>query len=131
MSHAISEALPSARQRISVQLDRSVLIERLLLKRWEACTRQAQQTWLRSLLVQGFMVECALLRVADLRQYPNFPDRHAQLTPRNSLSNYGTWLAERSTRNTASIERPVRSPVPVTVITSGDKPFAHLRRVIG
>ena len=116
---------------MSVQLDRSVLIERLLLKRWEICTRGAQQGWLRSLLVQGFMVECALLRAADLRDQSSPSDRNAKITTRDPVSSYGAWLTERSTRNTALAERPTRSPAPVAVTTDGDKPFAHLRRVIG
>ncbi len=131
MSAVHSSSQPPARQRVSATLDRSVLIERLLLKRWESLSRNSQPGWLRSLLVQGFMVECAWLRAAEGREQSDNASRNTAITRKEPESRYSDWLSERSTRNGVRGERYAPTPSSMLVSTQADKPFAHLRRVIG
>ena len=131
MSAVHSSSQPPVRQRMSVTFDRGVLIERLLLKRWESLSRNSQPGWLRSLLVQGFMVECSWLRAAEGREPSDNESRNTTITRNEPESRYSNWLSERSTRNAARIKCPVPTPASMLVSTQADKPFAHLRRVIG
>ena len=52
----------SASQRFSLTLDPGLVLERMILSRLSELKRKRGQDWLRSLLVQGFLVEGQWLR---------------------------------------------------------------------
>ena len=115
-------------QRLCLQLDPRMAFEALILQRLARIPTGRRQTWLRGLLVQGFLDECRLRREAD---------GEACAPPRAAIPRQGTvfanWLSERS-----PTPQPVPAPKPDpgdppsrTAVETNDKPFAHLRKVIG
>jgi hypothetical protein len=102
--------------------------EALILQRLQRIPEKRRQEWLRRLLVQGFLGECRERREADGEAF----HRQAVKTPRPNTA-FSDWLAERAptsgARPAATME-PRDPPKPVTADTQ-DKPFAHLRKVIG
>jgi hypothetical protein len=112
-------------ERLCLQLDPHMAFEALILQRLQRIPTRRRQEWLRGLLVQGFLAECRGRREAD----------DAPLgapMPRQGTS-FAGWLSERS---------PTPQPVPApkadpgdppgrTAVDTNDKPFAHLRKVIG
>ncbi len=102
--------------------------EALLLQRLARIPTGRRQAWLRGLLVQGFLDECRLRREVD---------GEGNVAPRATKSGQSTlfasWLAERSPAqappSVAKVD-PVDRPDPISVATK-NKPFAHLRKVIG
>ena len=52
----------TVRRRVSVPLDPEVLIEALVLARLEALPKRRRASWVRGLLVQGFLIESRVLR---------------------------------------------------------------------
>lgn len=118
-------------QRIRLTLDPGLVLERLILKRLAEVSRQRGQDWLRSLLIQGFLTEGRWLRTerTQTREDPTPRATEIPATP------FARWLedAVRPPR-----EPPDRPAVPVPEVkpcaargSSGEKPFAHLRNVIG
>jgi len=112
-------------QRLCLQLDPHMVFEALILQRLQRIPARRRQEWLRWLLVQGFLGECRGRREAD--------DALPGATMPRQGTSFASWLTERS---------PVPQPVPApkadpadppsrTVVDTSDKPFAHLRRVIG
>ena len=112
-------------QRLCLQLDPHMAFEALILQRLQRIPTRRRQEWLRGLLVQGFLAECRGRREAD----DALP---GATTPRQGTS-FAGWLSERS---------PVPQPAPApnvdrrdprrpAVLDTADKPFAHLRKVIG
>jgi len=120
--------------RICLSLDPAMLIEALILKRLAALPKPRHPEWLRSLLTQGFLAESrVLLALHRATRTSSGDDRPARLSRPRSLS-FGDWLG-RSTPAGSPV--PERTPLPETPSTAPlppnptDKPFAHLRKVIG
>ena len=124
----------SAGQRVSVQLDPGMLVEDLILQRFQSLPKCRQPEWIRSLLVQGFLAESRLIRQLKVAasQTRAVLDRMPQ-SPRSGFD-FRDW-----TRRSAKL-KPVAS---LTAETSKEdpphcvqqinstKPFAHLRKVVG
>jgi hypothetical protein len=116
-------------QRISFTLDPGLVLERLILKRLSGFKRKRGHDWLRSLVVQGFLAEGQWIRTES----KGSGEGPAPQAPRVPITAFGGWLG--------SSERPVgQKPVKTAAsqqertgnaVTSGEKPFAHLRKVIG
>ena len=115
-------------QRLCLQLDPRMAFEALILQRLQRIPTSRRQEWLRGLLVQGFLDECRLRREADGAACA--PPRAA--TPRQGTA-FASWLTERS---------PTPQPPPApkadrcdslrpAAVDTNEKPFAHLRKVIG
>ena len=115
-------------QRLCLQLDLRMAFEALILQRLQRIPTGRRQEWLRGLLVQGFLDECRLRREAGGEVCA--PPRAA--TPRQGTA-FAGWLTERS---------PTPQPPPApnadrcdpprpAAVDTNDKPFAHLRKVIG
>lgn len=112
-----------SRYQVSLQLEPRIRLEAIILNRLEQISEDCRQEWLRGLLVQGFLIECqAMQRVA--------------LEP---ISNIGTgfsdWLTGKATRQPVSHEPKLESVLTVEsrddAVSDTEKPFSHLRRVIG
>ena len=112
-------------QRLCLQLDPRLAFEALILQRLQRIPTRRRQEWLRGLLVQGFLAECRGRREAE------------DVLPGATMPRQGTsfagWLTERS-----PTPQPVPAPKPDpgdppsrTAVDTNDKPFAHLRKVIG
>lgn len=120
----------SAPKRLSVTLDPGLVLERLILRRLGDLQRKRSQDWLRSLLVQGFLAEGHWLRSGE-------PGGRKGLVPQESAiptTPFGRWL-ERSHATNSTPGEPERcsadAPVAAPEATTGAKPFAYLRKVIG
>ena len=114
-------------QRLSLQLDPRMAFEALIMQRLQRIPTGRRQEWLRGLLVQGFLGECRQRREAD----GGACDQGAT-TPRPGTA-FSGWLTERTPRPHAPprvTPDPGDPPRPVAADTH-DKPFAHLRKVIG
>lgn len=117
-------------QRFSVRLDPSLVIERLILRRLSGLKRGRGQDWLRSLLVQGFLVEGQWIRSERER------DCGHQSVQEDTIpkSPFAHWLEHASAPARRAFEPTAPTPAPeslVTNVAADTKPFAHLRTVIG
>ena len=112
-------------QRLCLQLDPRMAFEALILQRLQRIPSGRHQEWLRGLLVQGFLDECRGRRETD-----DAPP--GATTPRQGTA-FASWLTGRSPIPQAAAAAnvdPGDPPRPAAVDTH-DKPFAHLRKVIG
>lgn len=112
----------TAPKRVSVTLDPGLVLERLILRRFSALPRKRAQDWLRSLLAHGFLVEGRWLRDG------------AAAEPAVPATAFAGWLERTHGSKRA---RPDAEPALVEALSAepavhaGDKPFAHLRKVVG
>jgi len=117
------------RNQFILRLDPRIALEAIILNRLEQTPRGRKQEWLRGMLVQGFRLECQVLREA--------PDT----TRSRSTMSFSDWKSKDTPRQ-VSMRRP--GPIPGSMpkqmqvvkeappITSTDrKPFAALGKVIG
>ena len=116
--------------RFSVALDLKVPLERLILSRLQALDTRARQSWLRSLLTQGFLLECRILKIDRESRLDVEPGR-AEARPVPPSAPYTLTASSRFTGSTDPV-KSARANVEAIATTGTDgKPFAHLRRVIG
>ena len=133
-------------QRVCVRLDPAMLLERLLLTRLSLIPKSRRQEWLRGLLVNGYLAEQRTERAATdldaVERGESTRGRGRETAPWNSLSG---WIGRRcgSDRHAAEVrpesetipavaESPaVSAEGPIRVGSTRDKPFSHLRKVIG
>ena len=116
--------------RFSVALDLKVPLERLILSRLQALDTRARQSWLRSLLTQGFLLECRILKIDRESRLDVEPGR-AEARPVPPSAPYTLTASSRFTGSTDPV-KPARANVEEIATTGTDgKPFAYLRRVIG
>ena len=120
----------SASQRFSLTLDSGLVLERMILSRLSELKRKRGQDWLRSLLVQGFLVEGQWLR----RERQRGGDSAAPAEATIPTTPFANWLAHAGVPTRCASD-PVPGSVRHTVTAieppAGSKPFAHLRNVIG
>ena len=123
--------------RVSLRLDAGILVEGLILGRLADLPKPRHQDWLRSLLVQGYLAESRLVRAvqAGLEK----PAGVATTEPHRRVpgSAFCDWLSRpaapaRSGQTNRKGSMP-SDPPPCAEggETAADKPFAHLRKVIG
>jgi len=106
-------------QRVALQLDPRIALEAIILNRLERIPPARRQEWLRSLLVQGFRLECMALRGVseEQEQRPVMTFNHK---PTCDLKNL-----------VAQKEEPPVTQVELSETKATDKPFASLGKVIG
>ena len=121
-------------RRVSVQLDPGMLIEALILERLNTLPKRRHQDWIRTLLVQGFLAENRVNRQLSGKAAES-PVRR-QRVPRSHGSGFdlGDWhLRSVNSKPVVSASPDVpkeASPRPVKD-SGAEKPFAHLRKVVG
>ena len=106
-------------QRVALQLDPRIALEAIILNRLERTPSARRQEWLRSLLVQGFRLECLALRGVSEEQ-----EQRPVMTFTHKLAGDSKDVI------------PPKEELPVTrgelsESKAADKPFASLGKVIG
>ena len=124
----------SAGQRVSVQLDPGMLVEDLILQRFQSLPKRRQPEWIRSLLVQGFLAESRLDRQlkGSASQSQAVSDRMPQ-SPRSGFD-FRDWTGRSAKlKPVASVipDVPKADPLRCANQDRSTKPFAHLRKVVG
>jgi len=106
-------------QRVALQLDPRVALEAIILNRLERVPTARRQEWLRSLLVQGFRLECLALRGVSDEQ-----EQRPAMTFNHKLTGDSKNLVDLK-------EDPPVTQVEISETKAADKPFASLGKVIG
>ena len=120
--------------RVSVQLDPGMLVEALILQRLNAVPKRRHQDWIRSLLVQGFLAESRLVRQLNGTAPGNQATEHRAQRSRRSGFDFSEWLGRSANPKPVVRATPdMRKEDPLGFVEQGrsDKPFAHLRKVVG
>ena len=112
-------------QRLCLQLDPRMAFEALILQRLQRIPTGRRQEWLRGLLVQGFLDECRGRR--EMHGVPPVATTLRQGTA------FASWLTGRPPipQPAAAPNVDPGDPPRPAAAESNDKPFAHLRKVIG
>ena len=103
-------------RRITVRLDPSILLERLILDRLAAIPKPRHQDWLRSLLVNGYLAEARVLReVQNGTANPSSETACAEKSASLPPSAYASWLRQPAKRVGKSREDPAeKMPISAT-----------------
>ena len=121
-------------RRVTVRLDPGLLVEALILKRLNTVPKCRHPDWIRALLVQGFLAECRVGRqLAGTASENAFAKRRMQPSPGSGF-NFGDGFARSvNPQRVARANRDVSNQTPPSPVAAGgaDKPFAHLRKVVG
>ena len=110
--------------RLTVVLNASLPLERLLLEKIYSLSKATQQQWLRSLLVEGWLIECRMLQLACSSAQSAAPAMSRFVLKNSSLmhrDNHG------STGNNLPAVQAETKIAPL----NRDKPLAYLKRVLG
>jgi len=111
-----------------------MLVEDLILQRFQSLPKRRQPEWIRSLLVQGFLAESRMVRQLNgIATQTQVVSGRVNLSPRSGF-NFRDWTGRSAKLKpvasfTAEASKEV-SPRCVQQINSS-KPFAHLRKVVG
>lgn len=121
-------------RRVSVSLDPGMVVEALILQRLDTVPKRRHSDWIRTLLVQGFLAESRVHQQLGETETdtPNCPRRRPQSA--RSGFNFGDWHSRSKPAKPVVNAIPDRSEVALSrpVKKDGaDKPFAHLRKVVG
>ncbi len=116
-------AKAGSRNRIVLHLDPRIALEAIILNGLERVPQARRQEWLRGLLVQGFRIECQVLREVSV------------VTKTERGMQFADWLTGEPTRQ-ATLPKPKReskstAPTEAEDAHTATKPFAQLSRVIG
>ncbi len=117
--------------RLSVRLDPGMLVEALILKRLYTLPKRRHPDWIRALLVQGFLAERRVVMQLEGRAADTpAPGRRVRQTPGSGFDFAARPPnARRVVRANRQATLPTRSSPGNE--TPADKPFAHLRKVVG
>ena len=124
----------SAGQRVNVQLDPGMLVEALILQRFQSLPKRRQPEWIRSLLVQGFLAESRLVyQLNGMAPQTQVASDRVKQSPRTGFD-FRDWTG-RSARlkPVARVipDLPEADPPRCVQQINSTKPFAHLRKVVG
>ena len=115
--------------RFTVALNASLPLERSLLEKLHSLNKATQQQWLRSLLIEAWLIECRMLHLAcrSARAAASMGSRPA--LNRSSMM-HRVSLGSTGNNSSASVTPVVQSETTIAV-PNRDKPLAYLKRVIG
>lgn len=125
-------ASPDPTARYTVVLQSNVPLDRLLVERLHALTDSARRQWLRSLLIEGFLLECRMVQLAQGSAHANVSARGEHHRPVPTSAPFTLAVKLCSTGNLTTPASPLETrdaAVPLSLGTG--KPLAYLRRVIG
>ena len=115
--------------RLTVVLNANLPLERLLLEKIYSLNKTTQQHWLRSLLVEGWLIECRMLQLACGSAQSAAPTGSRFVLKQSSMmcrDNPGS-----TGNNLSSSLAPVAQAETKTAPPNRDKPLAYLKRVLG
>lgn len=115
--------------RLTVVLNASLPLERLLLEKIYSLNQATQHQWLRSLLVEGWMIECRMLQLACGAAPSAAPTRSRFVLKRSSLM-YRDNPGSTGNKFSASLAPVAQAETKITPLNR-DKPLAYLKRVLG
>ena len=121
-------------RRVSVRLDPGLLVEALILKRLNTVPKRRHPDWIRALLVQGFLAECRVVRqLAGTASENAFAKRRMQPSPASGFDFSDGFARSANPQRIVRTNRDVSNQDPPRPVVAGglDKPFAHLRKVVG
>ena len=121
-------------QRVTVRLDPGLLVEALILKRLNTVPKRRHPDWIRALLVQGFLAECRVVRqLAGTAAENAFAKRRMQPSPGSGFDFSDGFARSANAKRDIGVNRHVANKFPASPVAAGgtDKPFAHLRKVVG
>ena len=121
-------------RRVSVRLDPGLLVEALILKRLNTVPKRRHPDWIRALLVQGFLAECRVVRqLAGTASENAFAKRRMQPSPGSGFDFSDGFARSANPQRIVRTNRDVSNQAPPSPVAAGgaDKPFAHLRKVVG
>ena len=122
-------------QRLGIRLDPAMLLEGLLLARLALVPKARRQEWLRGLLVQGYLWEARTSHgVRSDDEFGRFGADQAEKRVPASATAFAGWLTRPQTAVPKVVAEGDRPPGAVATRPrkpGTDKPFAHLRKVIG
>lgn len=118
--------------RYTVVLQSNVPLDRLLVERLQALTESARRQWLRSLLIEGFLLECRLVQLAQGRAHATASARGEHHRPVPTAAPFTLAVKLCSTGNLTSAASPLEARhAAVPPLLGTGKPLAYLRHVIG
>ena len=115
--------------RLTVVLNASLPLERLLLEKIGSLNKATQQQWLRSLLVEGWLVECRMLQLACCSAQ-SAASKAARFVLKKSSMMYRDNHGSTGNNLSASLVPVAQAETKITPLNR-DKPLAYLKRVIG
>ena len=121
-------------RRVSVRLDPGLLVEALILKRLNTVPKRRHPDWIRALLVQGFLAECRVVRqLAGTATENAFAKRRMPPSPGSGFDFGDGFARSANPKGIVRTNHYVSNAVPPSPAVAGgaDKPFAHLRKVVG
>ena len=121
-------------RRVSVRLDPGLLVEALILKRLNTVPKRRHPDWIRALLVQGFLAECRVVRqLAGTASEHPVAKRRMQPSPGSGFDFSDGFARSANPKRVVRTNYYVSKEVPTNPVAAGDadKPFAHLRKVVG
>ena len=130
-------------QRFCLRLDPEILLEGLIIDRLAQIPKSRRPEWLRGLLTSGFLAESRIFREAGGKR--GGPDGCGIRGDRQNgvpRSAFGNWLGQPMRPGSAGQRSALEEPVAASVAArpekptkqtkpATEKPFAHLRKVIG
>ena len=121
-------------QRVIVRLDPGILVEALILQRLNTVPKSRHQDWIRSLLVQGFLSESRVFRQLNGTESKIPVAQHREQQSPRSGFDFNDWIGpSASPKPAVKATSDILKEHPATAVKRGtsDKPFAHLRKVVG
>ena len=121
-------------RRVTVRLDPGLLVEALILKRLNTVPKRRHPDWIRALLIQGFLAECRVVRQlkGTAAQHP-IAKRRVQASPGLGFDFGEGFARSANAKRDIGVNRHVANKFPASPVAAGgvDKPFAHLRKIVG
>ena len=121
-------------RRVTVHLDPGMLIEALILKRLNTVPKRRHPDWIRTLLIQGFLAECRVVRrLNGIAPEHLVAQRRVQPSPGSGFDFGDRSAGSAHPKRVARANRQQSNQAPPSHVAAGgvDKPFAHLRKVVG
>ena len=121
-------------RRVTVRLDPGLLVEALILNRLDTVPKRRHPDWIRALLIQGFLAECRVVRQlkGTAAQHP-IAKRRVQASPGLGFDFGEGFARSANAKRDIGVNRHVANKFPASPVAAGgvDKPFAHLRKIVG
>lgn len=123
----------STLQQLRIALDTRIPLEAMVLQRLHRLPKGRQNEWLRQLLLVGFRSECQIIKSEQTLPTSATPMRQLGVGSARHVSHGTGYASQQPTEapaNTSMCPHSNERSGPIAK-NSANKPFTHLRRVIG